>query len=257
MYSPTRNSTLTHTLSNVSRHRHVMRSHPSHDGGRTQVTRLSSTPELLAVARETVAQINTLNGWRPVNGLCMAWPPAAVVTENASHTLDMMSTALRASILPNFAPEIGSGCLAEQAGAVQAINDLLLQSYDGVLAFFPAGWDATSTGGQGTWSAPADGAGLLAGFTTLRARGAFLVSANWTAVEGGGGGVADGAEVLSEAGSNCSFVWTVGVGPPVVVREPGGNHVPLLGPGEPSPLGPIYTFATAIGGRYTLWRGKG
>jgi hypothetical protein len=84
-----------------------------------QVTRLSSTPEMLTIARETVSQVNALNGWHPVNGLCMAWPAASVVSDNASQTMDMFDSALAATMLPNFAPQIGSGCLAEQAGAVQ------------------------------------------------------------------------------------------------------------------------------------------
>ena len=103
------------------------------------VTKLSVTPEMMQVARNTVNQINAINHWVPSNGLCMAWPPAAVVSNNASETMDRFDSALAAAMSSNFIPQIPSGCVAEQAGAVQGINDLMLQSYDGVLVFFPAG----------------------------------------------------------------------------------------------------------------------
>ena len=84
----------------------------------------------------------------------MAWPPAAVISNNASETSRLMQAALTRSMSPNFIPQITGGCVAEQAGATQAINDLLMASYDGVVELFPAGWIKESN----------------ASFRTLRAR---------------------------------------------------------------------------------------
>ena len=74
--------------------------------------------------------------------------------------------------------------MAEQAG-VTRINDLMMSSYDGLIELFPAGWVEESS----------------ASFTTLRARGAFLVSASWNH-----SAVLDGVTLLSEVGSDVAMV---------------------------------------------------
>ena len=55
--------------------------HPAGD-----VTR-QSDPKLLAIARATTEQLNDVNRWIPENGLCMAWPPAAMVAADAANTM--------------------------------------------------------------------------------------------------------------------------------------------------------------------------
>ena len=39
--------------------------------------------ELLEIARNTVWGDNERSGWRPVNGLCLAWPSATRVTDGS------------------------------------------------------------------------------------------------------------------------------------------------------------------------------
>ena len=170
------------------------------------ISRRGSTVQQLAAGRATVEQINALNRWVPENGLCMGWPPASMLTNNASRTTASMQDALERVMSANFVPQIHGGCLSEQAGATQAINDLLLASYDGVIELYPAGWVGSDN----------------ASFTTLRARGAFLVSARW---DGALGGVADGVVVYSEVGGVCSLVNPFGSAALEVVEVHGGAGV--------------------------------
>lgn len=142
---------------------------------------------LLAKAVNTVWGDNERSGWHPVNGLCLAWPSATRITDGAKpgHTaalLDRYESALNDTMQPNFWPSMSGGGL-EQVGATVAVNELLLQSHEGFITFFPA------------W-----GIGLAAKFTTLRTRGAFLVSASISA-----SGVVGNVTLYSEAGAPCTF----------------------------------------------------
>ena len=98
---------------------------------------LGDDEKLVQAARDTVAAINGVNWWSPTNGLCMAWPPASRVSNDAAATLANFDAALNSTLQPNLWPRIenrptgGWGCPAEQAGATLAINDLLMQSQEG------------------------------------------------------------------------------------------------------------------------------
>jgi hypothetical protein len=116
--------------------------------------------------------------------------------------LDRFEAALNVTMLPNFWPSMSGGGL-EQAGAAVAVNELLLQSHEGFLSFFPA------------WGT--DGAAGDVSFISLRARGAFLVSARVST------GVTD-VTIYSEVGATCRLLslWK-GVRP--VVRTWSGTTV--------------------------------
>jgi hypothetical protein len=75
----------------------------------------------------------------------------------------------------------------ESCGGFLAINEMLLQSHEGVLRFFPV------------WPKDQD-----ARFGTLRAVGAFLVSAELK------NGVVTGVKIVSEKGRDCTVQnpWT-------------------------------------------------
>jgi len=73
-----------------------------------------------------------------------------------------------------------AGAWAESLGIIGPIQEMMLQSWDGVIRVFPA------------WPADTD-----ASFTTLRAVGAFLVSARWA------GGQVTEVTVTSERGRLC------------------------------------------------------
>ena len=134
--------------------------------------------------------LNTANNWAPVNGLCLSWPSAARLADkhdpypfNGSVLLDNWEAALARTMQTNFWPSLGGGGL-EQVGATQAVNELLLQSFEGFLRFFP-GWPLGET----------------ARFSSLRAVGAFLVSATVDEF-----GMVENVTVVSEAGRDCTFL---------------------------------------------------
>jgi hypothetical protein len=83
---------------------------------------------------------------------------------------------------PNLILFYGGGGI-ESCGGFVALNEMLLQSYDGVIRLFP------------DW--PKD---LDASFGTLRACGAFLVSAELK------NGVVAGVKIISEKGRDCTVL---------------------------------------------------
>ena len=96
-----------------------------------------------------------------------AAPPAQSVTGqatgcplNASYILRTLAAVVTNAMGANGYLRQGGGGI-ETAGGAQAVNDMLLQSSEGFLRFFPV------------WPAGEDAA-----FDTLRAVGAFLVSAS-------------------------------------------------------------------------------
>ena len=86
-----------------------------------------------------------------------------------------MQRALEGAMSHNFVPQIHGGCVAEQAGGTQGINDLLMASDDGVVEIFPAGALSPLPSAS---PLPSGSATAICSFATLRARGAFLVSAS-------------------------------------------------------------------------------
>lgn len=160
---------------------------PMHPAGELGLT---APAPLLQVARDTVAAIDAVNGYRPTNGLCLAWPSATRVsnTTMAGALLDSFEQALAATLQTNWYPDLAGGGV-EQAGGTLAVNELMLQSHEGFLRLFPA--------------FPKGEAGS---FTQLRARWGLLVDA-----------------AVSAAGevSGVQFTATVTPGEPVRVLWPG------------------------------------
>lgn len=181
---------------------------PIHPTGRVS---LSSDNATKLLARNTAWMLATDSSWAPENGLCLAWPSAARMADRfepypfgASVLMDAWEAALASHMNPNFWPSLGGGGL-EQAGATLAVNELLMQSFEGFLRFFP-GWPL----------------GEPACFTTLRAVGAFLVSGCVDET-----GDIKNLIVLSEAGKPCEFV-PFSMAPNVtVVWNNKGRKVPL------------------------------
>lgn len=167
------------------------------------VVSLSSPPAVLATAWNTVQAVNAVgNPWAPLNGLCMAWPPATrcAGAARAASVLSAWEGALKRTMNPNFWPDLGGGGI-EQAGATEGINGALVQSGEGFVRLFPM-WPP----------------GESASFRGLRVRGAFLVSAAWDGSgsgSGGGGGVAGAVGVTALAGAasgarNFTFLFNWG-----------------------------------------------
>jgi hypothetical protein len=114
------------------------------------------------------------------------------------------------------------GAWTETLGMAAPLQEMLLQSYGGVLRIFPC-WPA----------------GVAASFTTLRAEGAFLVSGSWK------DGRVTSLEVFSEKGGTCRLFapWPGGI----AVQTAAGQPVACedWAPGIPA-------FETTVGEKYSV-----
>jgi alpha-L-fucosidase 2 len=210
-----------------------------------QVVSLSSDAATVATAWNTVSQVNAVAAWHPVNGLCMAWPPATRVAgaARAAQVLDSFEDALSATMNNNFFPDLNGGGI-EQFGATEAVNSALLQSQEGFIRLFPM-WPVAEN----------------ASFTTLRARGAFLVSA---AFAGGATAApvlvrADDSFAAAPPARNCSLLdpWAAPGAPPpwrpLVVRDASGALVAVAADPAWALKLPVWLFAARSGENYTVW----
>lgn len=191
--------------------------------------------KLLETARNTVWGDNERSAWRPVNGLCLAWPSATRVTDGAvpgqaELLLARYTAALNHTMMPNFWPAMSGGGV-EQIGATVAINELLLQSHEGFISLFPA------------W-----GLGESAAFLTLRANGGFLVSASIDATRT----IAPGVVVRSEAGETCRVFPPWGERAIVVVDTTDPAPVPVTVTAQTVRGVRVYGWDTTAGRTYTL-----
>jgi hypothetical protein len=118
----------------------------------------------------------------------------------------------------------------EGAGVAEGINAMLLQSQEGFLRLFPC------------WHHPE------ARFVTIRAAGAFLVSAQKK------DGVCQPVTILSEKGRPCSILnpWP---GRTLTVDDGQGNRPEISV--EQRPCGQVCTFATEAGKTYTVTASEG
>ena len=117
-----------------------------------------------------------------------------------------------------------AGAWTETLGICAPLQEMMLQSFGGVLRIFPY------------WPKAVD-----ASFTTFRAEGAFLVSATWA------NGAVQSAEIVSERGAPCRLYSPFEGG--LKVETADGKAVEV-----PAPEEGIYRFETAAGGRYRLGR---
>lgn len=193
----------------------------------------SSTPELLEAARNTVLLADVTdplqeNAFQEIFPSFVRVGCAEGCKLNASYILDAFSRVVTENMGENGYLRQGGGGI-ETAGGALAINDMLLQSHEGFIRLFPV------------WPRWEDAA-----FTTLRATGAFLVSASLK------NGTVTDVTIKSEAGTNCSLLspWVnVAASAPVVTHA--GKSVAvarIAGPGQLS----LWRFATQVGGFYKL-----
>ena len=198
---------------------------PTDEIGATQTTDAA----LLARAKQTVYAINNYQAspWANTNGFCLSWPPAVRVSGrgDAATLVGKFARAIPATTVHNACVRNKGGML-ENIAATAAINDMLLQSHGGVIRLFPV-WDAPSLG--------------PASFTTLRAYGAFLVSA---AVDKGG--AVSPVALASEVGGDVVFASPWGGAAPVVT-DGKGAAVPVT-----AVSAGVYSFPTSAGSTYTI-----
>ena len=175
---------------------------PTDEIGATQ----TDDKALLARAKQTVYGLNDYQAkpWANNNGFCLSWPPAVRVSgkEDSKRLITSFATGIDSTTASNGCV-VNKGGMLENIGATVAINDLLLQSHGGRMRFFPA-WNATVLGG--------------ASFTTLRAYGAFLVSASIDSH-----GVVSPVSLASEVGGDVVFdsPWPDTTSDPVITDDKG------------------------------------
>jgi len=138
---------------------------------------LGSDPELLQVARNT---IDVMQRWFDGNGSSTFFPAAARVGYDPTVLLGKLHE-YSTKAWPNGRLWCGGGGLENNATVPNTVNEMLLQSHEGVLRFFPV------------W--PMD---KPASFVNLRAYGAFLVSAELK------DGFVSGVKIVSEKGLPCT-----------------------------------------------------
>lgn len=204
--------------------------------------------EVFEAAKRTAWALDKYTGWTfkgsglpfaNMNGFGLSWPPA-VRTSNSTDAPLLASYFANASSLTTATNGIranGGGCL-ENIAATAAIAEMLMQSYEGVIRLFPV------------WSGPANGP---ASFTTLRAYGAFLVSASVDAT----GSVAP-IVITSEKGTSPCVVDSPWGDMPGVTQNDSGAKIDVWPVSRTRYGQPViyYAFNTTAGATYTVAGGN-
>jgi hypothetical protein len=140
---------------------------------------LDSDPKLLEISHN---MIDAMGRWRDSNGSSSWYAACARVGYDPKKTLTELRGMYDRHTLPNKLLNFGGGGI-ENVSPALAVTEMLLQSHEGVIRFFPC------------W--PLD---QPARFGTLRAVGAFLVSAELK------DGKVSGVSITSEKGRDCAIV---------------------------------------------------
>lgn len=155
------------------------------------------TPKLFEAIKNNHKELKL---WESHNRFCSYYPMAARLgypyEEIVSHIYDNITNHGLANGMFSF----GGGGLENNAAIPATLNEMLLQSYEGIIRLFPA-WDKKKD----------------AKFKSLRAFGAFLVN----------GALKDGtiyAEIFSEQGM------------PLTLESPGSGYVLIMGDGRRLPV---------------------
>lgn len=141
---------------------------------------LDSPKELL---ERSCNMVTVMSRWIDNNGMNSFYAAAARVGYDPKIILEKMREMLEIKGYPNGMIKNNPHGMEHQSIVPNAIQEMLLQSHENVIRFFPC------------WPKDQD-----ARFGTLRARGAFLVSAELK------GGVVGGVTILSEKGRDCTVL---------------------------------------------------
>ena len=172
---------------------------------------LDSDSKLLEISRN---MIDEMHRWADYNGFSSWFTACARIGYDPKVILAKLREECDKHSFPNLLLYYGGGGI-ESCGGFLAINEMLLQSYEGVLRFFPC------------WPKDQD-----ARFGNLRAVGAFVVSAELK------NGVVAGVRIVSEKGRACT-VQNPWPGKTVLVTRNGISAESLAGN--------RFTFRTALG----------
>lgn len=170
--------------------------------------------------------VNAMNSWGQDNSFPKVFTQAARVGLSGQTIIDQLKGQINSKIGPNLRIRDPFHGL-EKSGAVEAVNNLLLQSDDGIIRIFPV-WPSSRN----------------ASFVNLREKDGFLVSSQLT------GSRVQYVDVTSTAGKTLSLrnPWP---GETVTITRVGGGTV------TPSVNGDVLTFPTAQNATYTITSGGG
>jgi len=198
---------------------HMIQMHPVYP---CEVLNLLSNPDTLQIARNTVDyyQVSQNGFLGSMNALGLSsFIMAARVGFDPNIIVQKLRTQV-AGAKPNFLITDGHHA-AEKTTLIETINSMMLQTLDSTLYLFP------------NWIKSA------AKFTRLRAKGAFLVSADYN------GTMVSNMKIFSEKGTKC------------YVNNPWkGNGIRVTEDGRPIKVynvGDRYSFATKAGSTYMLY----
>jgi len=172
---------------------------------------------LLGDVQRWSSRMQAKGGWGNTlgNGIETCFPGAVRVGYNADSILIFLKDRIAAQSYPNLFIVQGGGGIETLSAVPSTINEMLLQSYEGVLRVFP------------NWNLVRD-----ASFSNLRAYGAFLVSSSVKK------GKVEYVKLLSEKGRDCTLEnpWPA-------------SEVELLRNGKTAEYlkGSSVTFSTAVG----------
>ena len=182
---------------------------------------LSSDEKLLEIARDTVT---VMHRWSDYNAFPTFFTAAARVGYDPEVILTKFKEQFLTHSFPNLFIYYGGGGIECCSAVPSCINEMLFQSHEGILRFFPV------------WERKKDAA-----FCRLRGYGAFVVSAELK------NGVVGGVALTSEKGRPCSVLcpWESGM----TVLE---NGAPVPCELRETRDGTVYTFETRAGGQYNM-----
>lgn len=142
---------------------------------------IKSDAKTLRIARNTFNQ-KAKHCWTDDNAVCSFYPMAARLEIEPKLILQKLRELNKKKRLPNMLYDFAGGCLENCPIAANTLNEMVLQSFEGTLRFFPD-WDRS----------------LDVNFENLRADGAFLVSSEMK------NGRIDYVRIMSEAGEKLRF----------------------------------------------------
>ena len=194
-----------------------------------------SDPADLEIARNTLKAYEdySISAWTNDNNFPRVFADAVRMRYPIEDIVTQMVNKINSQMAANLRIRDGYHGV-EKSGATEAINNMLLISYDRITKIFP------------NWFVDKD-----AKFSNLRAKGAFTVSAEYdgTAQE------AKNVTITSEKGQDMTLVvpWTDGA----TVKDSQGNIIETTkGEVENYPDEKTITFATTAGETYTVEKGE-
>jgi hypothetical protein len=188
-----------------------------------------SDADTLETAQNTIALFDSRNQWGQINNFPKMFTQAVNIRYNPDRIVERFANTIRARMVANLMIEDNIHGV-EKAGAVEAVNNMLLNSDQGVVKAFP------------NWPDDKD-----ASFTRLREKGAFVISASYDGDEER----VEYVDVTSEAGKTLTIAapWADGVR---VVDEDGEDVAFTTGTAPNHDEEATVTFATESGKSYRL-----